>query len=112
MPRILMRLLKVARALAHRRRHRRRVVRVLRQHIREQRGHPALDGVGEGVDERADAEDGGVPLAQGVRVGGRGARGELVRGDETNEAVLQCDDAVAWGDPDHGGKRPAGLGDW
>ena len=70
MPRILVRLLEVARALADRRRHGRRLVRVLREDVREQRGHPALDGVWEGVDERADAQDGGVSLAQGLCVHG------------------------------------------
>lgn len=84
-----MRLLEVLRALAHCRRNRHRVVRVLCEHVREEGGHPLLDAVRITLDDRAHAQDGGVELAQRDCVSGRGLVGEGGLIEKADKAVLR-----------------------
>lgn len=63
---------------------------MLGQDVRQELGHPSFDGVGVTVDECYDAEDGGVPLADGGGVDGRLTVGREVRAlEEAEEAVLK-----------------------
>lgn len=64
MPSVLVGLLETGRAAAHRAADRHGVVRVLREHAREQLRHPALDCVRERVDESAGAKDCCMPLPE------------------------------------------------
>lgn len=62
---------------------------MLRQDVRQQLGHPSLDGVGVTVDQRHDAEDGGVALTDGRGVDGRLAvGGEVGAFEEAEETFL------------------------
>jgi hypothetical protein len=88
-PRVLVRLLEAARALAHRRRDRRREVRQLGEHARQQRRHPALDRVRVAVHERADAQHARVQPPDRARVPGRLLVRQLDVLDQAHEAVLR-----------------------
>ena len=73
------------------------IVRVLREDVRQQLGHPPLDGVRVALDERADTKNGGMELTHGSIV----RRGFLILRkftdlDEADEAILQGEDTPAW----------------
>lgn len=114
MPRILMRLLEITRALPHRRRDRNLstinnahisketkpdvrvrkikktdwIIGMLRQDVRQKLGHPSLDGVGITVDQGHDTENGGVALTDGGGVDGRLAVGREVGAFEEAEETF------------------------
>jgi hypothetical protein len=72
------------------------VVRVLREHAREQLRYPALDRVRVAVDERADAEDRRVPLAHRHVVRRRLAGRQVRLPQEAEEPVLWRGGLAFW----------------
>lgn len=61
---------------------------MLRQDVRQKLGHPPFDGVRVTVDQRHDAEDGGVALTDGGGVDGRLAVGREVGAFEEAEETF------------------------